>query len=95
MLEAKKRGEILNLDTVKPQKVKKIKFTPQEIEKLKAIGKKIKSILDELSITQPESLEMDSLTMEMMELWNEEAEQLETLLNKLEKEKIVFRESEQ
>ena len=83
MLEAKKRGEILNLDTVKPQKVKKIEFTPQEIEKLKSIGKKIKSILDELPITQPKPFEMDSFTMEMMELWDEEAERLENSLNKL------------
>ncbi len=94
MLEVQKRGEILNFDTVKPQKVKKIRFTPQEIKELKAIGKKIKSILDELPITQPEPFEIDNPTIKMMELWEKEAKQLEVALNKLEKEKIVFRERE-
>ncbi len=67
------------------KKLKKIKFTPQEIEKLKAIGKRIRAILDGLPtpIIQPEPFEMDSLTMEMMELWDEEAERLENSLNKL------------
>lgn len=94
MIHVEKRREKLDFTLIKRRKPIKIRWTDEDIKKLKEIGAKIKRALEKIKIQETHYVYPPD-TIEMMRIWDVEEELSDKALENLKDAKIIFEEVEE